>query len=150
MICGEGNFLQQAKDLVRQHGLQEKVQFMGKVAPEQLRAYIRKAWAGITLFEATGKSNYFSLANRFFDYIQAGIPQICVDFPAYRALNNYHAVAVLVNTVEPEHLARELNRLNTDRELYEELSRQCLLARKALNWDREKNKLLDLYHSLFR
>ncbi|MFM7838742.1 MAG: glycosyltransferase, partial [Chitinophagaceae bacterium] len=150
MICGEGNFLRQAKELVKLHGLQQQIKFMGKVPPEQLRPLIRNAWAGITLFEATGKSNYFSLANRFFDYLQAGIPQLCVDFPAYRALNNSYRVAVLVTTIEPEQLARELNRLNTDSELYEQLTQQCLVARKELHWDREKSKLLELYHPLFQ
>ena len=36
------------------------------------------------LLENTGLSYYYSLANKFFDYVQAGVPQLCVDVAASR------------------------------------------------------------------
>src|SRR5690606_38998921 len=69
IICGAGNFFEQAQQLVRLHGLEEKVIFKGYVPPDQLLEYTRKASIGITLFEALGPSNRLSMANRFFDYM---------------------------------------------------------------------------------
>lgn len=149
-ICGDGNFLEQAKALVRQHGLEEKVLFKGKFLPEELRRITRNAWAGITLFDAKGQSNYYSLANRFFDYIQAGIPQLCVDYPVYRELNNLHETAVLTSNLDPDSIARQLNRLLSDRDLYAHLQQAAAAARSEWNWEVEEQKLLTFFTTNFR
>ncbi len=149
VICGDGNFMAQARSLVKQYGLEEKVQFRGKLAPDALRAVTRSAAIGITLFDDTGKSNYYSLANRFFDYIHAGIPQLCVDYPAYRELNNLHEVAVLSRDVSSDSIAASLNKLLTNETEYNRLVANCLKARKTLNWQEEEKKLIAFYHQLF-
>jgi glycosyltransferase involved in cell wall biosynthesis len=85
-IYGTGNFFEQAKQLVEEYRLQDKVFLKGPIEPEKLKEITPKAILGITIFENKGLSNYYSLANRFFDYMHAGIPQICVDYPAYKKL----------------------------------------------------------------
>src|SRR6202008_1282968 len=100
------------------------------------------AWIGVTLFDDRGLSNYYSLANRFFDYIQAGIPQLCVDFPVYRELNNQYEIAVLTRELDPDRLAAALNQLLTDEELYQRLQQNCMKARLELNWQHEEKELI--------
>ncbi|HSN61870.1 MAG TPA: glycosyltransferase, partial [Ferruginibacter sp.] len=73
VICGEGNFMDQAKKLVKDLHLQDKIIFKGMLAPAELRLITNKAYIGITLFEKEALSNYYSLANRFFDYIHSGV-----------------------------------------------------------------------------
>ncbi len=148
IICGDGNFMQQARDLVKEHGLDQKVLFRGRVLPEELRNITRQAWIGITLFENTGQSNYYSLANRFFDYLHAGIPQLCVDYPVYREINNKYRIAVLIGDLSPEAIAQGLNSLLNDKPLYDLLQRNCLEAREVLNWQEEERKLLAFYANL--
>lgn len=149
-ICGDGNFMEQAKALVAAHGLEDKVLFKGKFLPEELRRITRNAWAGVTLFDAEGQSNYYSLANRFFDYIQAGIPQLCVDYPVYRELNNLHETAVLTHSIDPDSIARQLNRLLIDSDLYAQLQQAAAAARSEWNWEAEEQKLLTFFTSNFR
>lgn len=149
LIFGDGNFMEQTRELVRKHALDAKVIFKGKVVPDALHKYTRQAWAGITLFDAEGRSNYFSLANRFFDYVQAGIPQLCVDFPVYREMTAIYPVALLTRDLSAENLAKPLNALLSDTELYEQLSKACLEARKKWNWAMEEKQLLDFYKSHF-
>ena len=149
VICGEGNFLNQAKELVRQHRLQDKIIFKGKLSPEELLPITLGACAGITLFDSTGLSNYYSLANRFFDYCHAGLPQVCVNYPVYKEINNQHSIAVLINDLKEETIAGALNRLLEDEELYHELQQNCLKAREVLNWDLEEKKLIEFYANLF-
>lgn len=147
-IYGDGNFRQQAAALIREHALEQKVFLQGKVLPEQLSQITTRALLGFTLFEATGKSNYYSLANRFFDYVQAGVPQIAVDFPAYKDLNKDAPVAVLVTLTDPEALARIINNTVNDQENYRQLFSNCLLKRKEWNWEKESEILLDFYQKL--
>jgi glycosyltransferase involved in cell wall biosynthesis len=145
IICGDGNFIAQAKELVKKHGLEEKVLFKGRVLPHELQDYTVNAWIGITLFENKGLSNYYSLANRFFDYIQAGIPQLGVDYPVYREINNQYQIAVLIDDLSADSVAGQLNRLLNDEDLYKELQQNCLTARGVFNWQQEEKKLVAFY-----
>jgi glycosyltransferase involved in cell wall biosynthesis len=144
-IFGDGNYLEQTKKLIEANGVADKVEWMGKQKPELLQAFTLQAYAGITLFENKGLSNYLSLANRFFDYIQAGIPQLCVNYPAYRDINNQYDIAILIDDLSPETISNALNLLASDRVLYERLKQNCLLARKKLNWQEEEKKLICIY-----
>lgn len=149
IICGDGNFLEQTKKMVTANQLQEKVIFKGKVAPDELRIITQQAYIGITLFDDKGLSNYYSLANRFFDYLHAGIPQLCVDYPVYREINRDYPFAMLVNDISAENLAEQLNNLLENEVLYEELQQNCIKARQVFNWQTEEKKLLAFYENIF-
>jgi Glycosyltransferase len=148
VICGDGNFMQQARYLVKMYGLQDKVIFKGRLLPHELADFTRQAWAGVTLFENTGLSNYHSLGNRFFDYLHAGLPQLCVNYPAYHEINNQYPVAVLINDLQPDTIARGLNELLENEALYTTLQQNCLKARKVYNWQEEEKKLLAFYKNI--
>lgn len=149
IICGDGNFMENARQLVQEHGLQEKVIFKGKILPAELRQYTLNAWAGVTLFENNGMNNYHSLGNRFFDYLHAGLPQLCVNYPAYSIINNRYQIAVLINDLSPETIAGGLNELLNNIKLYNQLQQNCLQAREAINWQQEEKKLLEFYKNIF-
>lgn len=149
IICGDGNFLEQTKQLVKENHLEGKVIFKGKIAPDELRKITEQAYIGITLFENNGLSNYYSLANRFFDYMHAGVPQLCVDYPVYREINDQYQIALLINDLSPENLSRQLNNLLNNEVLYKTLSDNCLSARNVFNWQEEEKKLIMFYHNLF-
>ena len=57
------------------------------------------------LFENNGLNQYYSLANRFFDYIMAGVPQVCVDYPEYKVLNDEFEIASLIINTNPKTIA---------------------------------------------
>lgn len=148
-IFGDGNFIEQAKQLVEKNNLSDKVFFKGKLPPDVLKDVTRNGWIGLTLFENNGLSNYLSLANRFSDYIHAAVPQLCVDYPVYNELNSTYQVALLLNNIEPATIATQLNRLLNDESLYETLQSNCLKARETLNWQGEEKKLLAFYKNIF-
>lgn len=148
-ICGDGNFMEEAKKICGEHGLTDKVIFKGMIEPNDLRIITSQAYIGITLFEKSALSNYFSLANRFFDYIHASVPQLCVDYPGYREINNLYPVAVLIDDLSAENIAANLNGLLNDHEKWEKLSSNCSVAAKVLNWQNEEIKLLAFYKKIF-
>lgn len=148
IICGNGNFMEQAKQITAIHGLEEKIIFKGKLVPEELRQYTRQAYIGVTLFDKEGISNYYSLANRFFDYFHSGIPQLCVNYPVYREINNQYQIAVLIDDLEPDTIANQLNALLTDEKLYNKLQENCFKARTVYNWQEEEKKLISFYSNI--
>lgn len=148
IICGDGNFMQQAKQLVAKNNLQKKVIFKGKVKPAELVNITQQAYIGITLFDDKGLSNYYSLANRFFDYLHAGIPQLCVNYPVYKEINNDLPIALLIDDISAKNIATQLNNLLVNEVLYNELQQNCLKLRQTLNWQQEEKKLIQFYKEL--
>lgn len=148
IICGHGNFYEQAVQLVDELQLHHKVKFEGYVEPVALREYTRHAYVGITLFTNQGKSNYYSMANRFFDYMHFGVPQLCVAYPEYKKVNEQFEIAVLLDKTDPESIAKALNDLLEHEERRESLSRNCLKARELYCWQKEEQKLIAFYNHL--
>ena len=149
IICGKGNFMDQARKMVQEHGLEEKVIFKGPLRPEELRQLTQTAWCGITLFENRGMSNYYSLANRFFDYMHAGIPQLAMDYPAYKEINNLYTIAVLIDKPDVRQVAAALNSLLNNMDLYKTLQSNCRKASGYFNLQEEEKKLIRLYQKIF-
>ncbi len=147
-IYGDGNFMQHAQQLVANNNLQHKVFFKGKTEPNKLWHVTQNAAIGITIFENNGLSNYFSLGNRFFDYMQAGVPQLCVDYPVYKEINDKWHFALLTDDISEQKLAFMLNSLLTDETLYKTLQQNCLIARQQLNWQQEEKILIQFYKDL--
>ncbi|MBC6698479.1 glycosyltransferase [Hymenobacter puniceus] len=152
VICGEGDLSAALRAQAAALGVTQsgQVEFRGFVLPDELREITRHATVGLNLLENRGLSYYYSLANKFFDYLHAGIPQVVTDFPEYRALNDQYDVAELVPDLQPATLAAALNRLLPGGEAirYQQLAENCRLARPQLSWQREETRLLALYAAL--
>jgi len=149
VICGEGNFSDQARLLAAKYRVGDKIIFKGKLLPADLSIQTSKAYIGITLFEKESQSNYWSLANRFFDYLQSGTPQLVVDYPVYREINNSCNIGVLINDLTAVSIARHLNDLLQDEEKWLQLHHNCLQLSKTLNWQEEEKTLLAFYKNIF-
>lgn len=149
VICGEGNLSAKARALVTELGLQEKVLFRGMIAPPALPAYTFNAAIGINLGDGTGLNNYLSLNNKFFDYIHAALPQVAMDFPEFRKINDEYEVALLIPELNPGMIANAINTLLADKVLYDKLRVNCERAQLVLNWQSEEKKLLDFYKALW-
>lgn len=149
IVCGAGNFFEQARQLTRALGLEHKITFKGYIPPEELVKYTENAFIGITLFHGISKSNVLSMANRFFDYMHHAVPQICMNFPEYQCVNQEFEIAVLINDPPaPESIAAAINRLIQEPETYQRLSNNCLKAREVYCWQNEEKTLIDFYHKM--
>ena len=148
IICGDGNFINEAKKLVAENKLKDKIIFKGYFPPDELQSYTLNAWVGINLIDNKGLNNYYSLANRFFDYMHAGVPQLCIDFPAYREINDQFEIAVLISDLTPENIASQINILLEDESLYKRLQQNCMRAREIFNWQNEEKKLISFYKNI--
>ena len=149
VIYGDGNFMKQLKELVKANNLQEKVLLKGKWLPAELEKITGNAIMGINLVENTGLNQYLSLANKFFDYIHHGLPQVTMNFPEYRKINEAFETAVLIDELSEESVSDAINRLLNDKQLHDRLQQNCLKARALLNWQEEEKKLLRFYEELF-
>jgi glycosyltransferase involved in cell wall biosynthesis len=141
-VVGDGPILSKLQEMTQEMGLSERVVFYGSVAPEVLHDLTRKARIGLNMLHATSKNYYFSLANKFFDYVQAGIPVITMNFPEYRALNDAHRVAVLLDDCRADALVAAVKEVDQN---YDKLSKKCRAMAEVWTWEKESEKVIDLY-----
>ena len=147
-ICGSGSFLPAVKKDIRDRKLSDKFDFKGFVLPEQLSQYTRQAYIGLNLNDNLGASFFLSLSNRFFDYMHAGIPQLTMNYPENKKINDQFEIGILIDDLNPGTIADGLNTLLTDKALYARLQHNCLKAREVYNWNTEEKKLIHFYRGL--
>lgn len=148
IICGKGNFFNQVQQLIIENKVEDKVELKGYVSPEELKFLTPQAFIGLTLFEKTGLNQYYSLSNRFFDYIMACIPQICVNYPEYKIINDEFEAAFMIDDTKEQTIAEAINKLLYDDLLHEKLMYNCRKARSILNWQNEEKKLIAFYKNI--
>ena len=147
-LAGEGDLSIELRQLAVQLGVQYKVCFLGFVRPEELKKLTAQAWVGLNLLENRGLSYYYSLANKFFDYVQAEVPVLTMNFPEYRDLNASHEVALLLNELSPDVVAAAILRLREEKGLYEKLQNGCAHAREVWTWEEDEKALLEVWRKV--
>jgi glycosyltransferase involved in cell wall biosynthesis len=149
IICGDGNFMSQLLELIREYEVEDKIILKGMLPAEELWDIARRSYIAIGIAENNGLNQYLALPNKFFDYIHAGLPQITMDYPEYRHINQQFEVALLLDNVAPERISQTINNLLGDTVLYKRLQDNCLRARQVLNWQEEEKKLVAFYKTVF-
>lgn len=149
VVCGDGNFMQQLKALIREQGVEEKVELRGMMLPEDLRNVAARAALGIGLAEKEGTNQYHALPNKFLDYLHAGLPQVAMNFPEYQKINAQYRIAVLLDDLSVDGVATVINQTMQDKALLQEMSDNARQARLIYNWQKEEEKLLQFYAQLF-
>lgn len=144
-LAGEGDLSDKLRNQVKQKGLDNQVIFLGYVKPEELKKVTLKVSIGLNLLENKGLSYYYSLANKAFDYVQAEVPSINMNFPEYQQLNQEYEVFTLIDDLEQSTLLDAIHRLLQDQDYYNHLKGQCQLARQEWNWEKEKNQLTTFF-----
>lgn len=141
-IAGEGVLLSQLKQMVSDRHLDHKVEFLGFVPPSELSILTQTAYIGYNVSENIGLSYYYSLNNKFFDYIQAGLPALTNDFPEYKRHLEQFETGILIVAPTKEFLIPAFKRLLDDEGYYHALKSNCLKAAQVWNWENEE-KILD-------
>ncbi len=147
-IAGDGDLNNLLKHRVVDLKLQEKVFFLGMISPQKLKDLTQNAYLGINVLEHLGDSYYYSLANKYFDYIHALVPSISCNFPEYNVLNSTYNVGLLIDNLTVSELVKNITKLLNDKELYHNLQHNCQLAKQELSWQTEEKQLLAVYKSI--
>jgi len=142
-IAGDGPKKKEYENLVIKENLQNKVVFLGKLLPENLRKVTVTADVGMSIEENGGASYEFSLPNKVLDCIQARVPLILAPLPEMIAIKNQYDVGEIITDHQPENIAEAINLiLNRGRKNYQsELEK----AAKIFCWEKEEAKLLEVF-----
>lgn len=148
VLMGYGALEEELRKLVGDNGLSDKVAFAEPVPPDELIGYISTANVGIVIFEAADLNNYYASPNKFFEYMNAGLPVICSDFPFMKALVESRQLGKTCNPEDPQDIALAINWVLADEKRYAEIKNNVQEAAKVFNWENEAGKLVATYGEL--
>jgi glycosyltransferase involved in cell wall biosynthesis len=150
LIVGSGDLLPALKKRVKELNLSGRVKFIQKVPWEELIRYTKLADAGLSLDKDTNINYRFSLPNKLFDYISAGVPVIASDLPEIRKIVTENKCGIIIKKVTPEEISKALKELRDNKDLLTELKRNAVIASESINWENESVKVTDLYKSVIK
>jgi len=148
LIVGGGDVIDNLKQQVVESGLAEKVIFVAKQPVLSLRKYTASADLGITLDKDTNINYRFSLPNKLFDYIQAGIPILASNLPEVRRVVEAYQVGRISEDHSPKNIAKHIDEMLNDSEANAQWKINLEKASKELNWEKEKEKLLRIFRAI--
>jgi len=144
LIVGEGDL---SAKLRQQSKNNANVQFLGLLTPDKIKTITQKVFFGYNLLESKSLSYYYSLSNKYFDYMQAGVPSISSALPEYELLNQKWACGICIPNEEND-LIDCLKKYANDHLAYEKLQQNALLASLNNNWEIESQKLVQIYTTI--
>lgn len=150
MVVGSGDVLESMKMKVSELSLGSRVVFIPVCQREVLMRYTKTADAGLSLDKNTNENHKFSLPNKLFDYIGAGIPVIASDLYEIRRVLNEHRCGILIPEVNPREISKAIVILRDDRTLLAELKKNSLIASETLNWNVESVKVEEFYTAILQ
>ncbi len=148
MIAGSGDVLPVLKEKVKSLSLSDRVRFIPKQTLNELIKYTKSADVGLSLDKDTNLNYRFSLPNKLFDYISAGIPVITSDLPEVKKIVEESGCGIIIQDVTPEELSQAIIKLRDDRVLLNKLKQNAVIASGTLNWDLESKKVVDFYKNI--
>lgn len=148
LVIGGGDAWPVLQRLVAEHGLQERVRLLGRMPYDRMMAHTRHALVGLTLDKDTNLNYRFSLPNKLFDYLHAGVPVVATDLPEVAAIVREHACGLVIPAPDPAIIAVAVQRLTADPARHEPLRQRAIFAARSLDGEREKEVLKAFLASL--
>lgn len=148
LIIGGGDVIDQLKSRTKSLKLDKQVLFMPRMSYDQMMSYTACSDVGLTLDKDTNLNYRFSLPNKIFDYIKAGIPVFSSDLPELRRVIDAYGIGSLFESHEPEKLAESLKMLLNDNEKLEICRQNTVKAAKELSWETESTVLIDIMNGI--
>lgn len=143
-----------AMDLLRRSAAEspasDRITFLPRMPWEEMIRYTMCCDAGLSADTDTCTNQRYSLPNKFFDYIAAGIPAVVSPLPEVSALVEYYGCGTVLEAVTPDAIARELQRLADDPSLLPVLKERTRAARQELTWEKEKLREQELIRNVIK
>jgi len=150
LIIGSGDVIPKLKQNVDNLKLKQKVIFVPPVNWETLLRYTKMADAGMILEKDTNLNYRYSLPNKLFDYLAAGIPVIASDLPETRKIILGTSSGILIDKVDPERISQSLTEFKNNSAMRAQLRENAVMASSAFTWESESEKVKNLYAEVLR
>lgn len=131
-----------------QHKNADKTKYLGVLDREGVNKLYKSATVGDCVLLTT-PNHINSMPIKMFEYMGAGIPFVCSDFPLWKSIVKECDCGIAVSPENKEEIATAVNFLFENKERAFEMGKNGRdWAEKKYNWFSEEKKLVDIYNSL--
>ena len=137
------------QEMAEKEGLSDRLMFLPPVPSEKLPEITVDADMGFILFRNTCLNHYYSLPNKLYEYMMAGIPVIASGFPELKAVIEQTGCGITVDPESPAQIfsaVKELSENPAARQRMSDAGRKA--AMKQYNWEPQRNRLTGLYREI--
>jgi glycosyltransferase involved in cell wall biosynthesis len=145
LIVGGGDVLAELKKSVGELSLQHKVMFVPRQTPEKLAGYTANADIGLTIDKDTNINYRFSLPNKLFDYIYAGVPVLATPLVELKNIIQHYEIGEFIDNHDPVYIAETIKNMLQDEKRLAFYKQNTARAASELNWDNEKQTLIEIF-----
>jgi glycosyltransferase involved in cell wall biosynthesis len=145
LIVGSGVRLDFLKNKVVELDLSSRVKFFPKVPWDELMRFTKSADAGLSLDKDTNINYRFSLPNKLFDYISAGIPVIAGNLPEVTKIVAGNKCGIIIPEITPNEICNAINKLKENPVLLAEFKKNAVITAELINWEKESSKVTEFY-----
>lgn len=143
VIMGEGNKANMVKEAAEKSS---SIFYVRAVPYSQIMKYSSSADVGFNSTQSVCLNNYYCLPNKFFEYIQAGLPIVSNYLPDCKALIEKYNIGKVLPEYTPNAINAVVDEMvQTDLSIYESGLKQ---AGNDLNWEKEEKQLDAIYSFL--
>lgn len=147
LIVGGGDAIDNLKLIIKNLKLEEKVKILPKMKPEELYQYTCNADIGLSLDKATNLNYQFSLPNKLFDYVHAGVPVLASPLIEIKSFIEEYKIGICIESHHAKHIADKMNYMLTSSD-YIVWKANTQIAAQENNWEKEKKVWLDLIRDI--
>lgn len=126
----------------------ESIKYLGCIDHSEVNKLYGDAVVGLCILKPT-PNYYYSKPIKMYEYMMAGLPFICSDFPAWKDLVQKSGAGVCVNAENVQEVRKGILELLNNRKMAQEMGqkgREWVV--KNCNWDTEKKTLISLYEAM--
>jgi glycosyltransferase involved in cell wall biosynthesis len=145
LIVGSGDVLPILKKMVTDLALGNKVVFVPRQTPEKLAEYTAIADIGLTIDKNTNINYRFSLPNKVFDYIYAGVPILATPLVEIKNIIEKYEIGLFIENHDPKHIAGKIGKMLADEKQLALFKENTKKAAAELNWENEKKTLIEIF-----
>ena len=150
VVIGYGYHRPALEAMVRERGLTELVKFFGPIPNDELLYYTASADVGMCVIRGESLSYRWSLPNKLFEYMMAGIPVVASDYEEMGRVVLEEGVGAVCDPDDPASIAAAVGEIVADPEAEARFRAATRSAITRYNWDVEERVLVDMYERLAR
>jgi glycosyltransferase involved in cell wall biosynthesis len=144
LIIGSGDVFPTLKKIVAEKKLEDKVMFKNKMDFRELRQFTINSDLGLTIDKDTNINYRFSLPNKLFDFMHAGIPVLSTGLVELKRIIDEYNTGFFIENHDPKHIADVIKSIFNDMKTYMIKKEKTLYAAKELCWEEEEKKLFKI------